>query len=366
MMSTPPPPPPPPPPGENLVGQVEWVRADGPSSDIVLSSRVRLARNLEGFRFVNRADSAERQAVVDRVVVAIQNLKNAKMAWIDVPQLATPERMLLVERHLISKLMQRGRGGGGREDPRGVGVSTPEHRLSVMVNEEDHLRIQTLRPGLSLDQAWLHADAIDDELESALDFAYSRRLGYLTACPTNLGTGVRMSVMLHLPAIRVTGDIEKVRRAACDMGLTVRGSYGEASEAVGDLFQISNQITLGKPESMILSELQETIIPQVVRYERIAREGLLKKRTPIVADMCHRALGMLRSARLMTAEEAMQHLSLLRLGVVSGFMQDIPLRKVNELFLLVQPAHLQRAIGRELDQEARREARAELLRSWLC
>lgn len=350
-------------PGESLVGQVDWVRAQGPSSDVVLSSRVRLARNLAGFRFVQRCDAAQRQAVVDRVRVAMQALASSKVAWIDVQQLEAAERMLLVERHLISKLMQRGRPGGN--DPRGVGVSTPEHRLSIMVNEEDHLRIQALRPGLALDQAWAHADSIDDELESGLDFAYSSQLGYLTACPTNLGTGVRMSVMLHLPAIRVTGDIEKVKRAAGDMGLTVRGSYGESSDAAGDLFQISNQITLGKPESMILSEMQETIIPQVVRYERIAREGLLKKRTPVIADMCWRALGVLRSARLIAAEESMQHLSLVRLGAVAGVLPDIPVRKINELILLVQPAHLQRAMGRELDQDSRREARADLLRAWL-
>jgi protein arginine kinase len=231
-----------------------------------------------------------------------------------------------------------------------------------MVNEEDHLRLQSMRSGLALADAWKEIDAIDDRLEAMLDYAYSARFGYLTACPTNVGTGLRMSVMLHLPALKLTGDIEKVKRAASEMNLAVRGFYGEGSEAAGDFYQISNQTTLGKAESLILNELEVEIIPRVIEYERLARETLRTKRGAVLEDQVYRALGLLSSARLITTEESMQLLSHVRLGVVTGLLKNLTVEQVNRLMLLTQPVHLQRATNVEADQDQRRSVRAKLIR----
>jgi protein arginine kinase len=234
-----------------------------------------------------------------------------------------------------------------------------------MVNEEDHLRIQLIRSGLALSEAWEQIDRFDDQLESRVGYAFHPRKGYLTACPTNVGTGVRVSVMLHLPGLKLTGEIDKARRAAKAMSLAVRGFYGEGSEAAGDLYQISNQTTLGKSEQQILEEFERSIIPDIIRFERQARETLLDRRRPMLEDRVHRALGTLRYARLLNADEAMQLLSQLRLGILMGVVEDVDLRTVAELQLLTQPAHLQRAIGETLDQAQRRRARAKLVRERL-
>lgn len=357
-----------------MVSQVPWLSGDGTHADVVLSSRVRLARNLAGFLFVHKAPKAQRLKVLELCKGCILKSKPAaQLGWVDVHQASAMQRSLLVERHLISKHHSKGRplpAGSEKspargDDPRGVAISTPDELLSIMVNEEDHLRLQVIRPGLALDQAWAQADAADTTLEARLDYAYSPRLGYLTACPTNVGTGVRMSVMLHLPGLKLTGDIEKVKRAAADMNLAVRGFYGEGSEAIGDVYQISNQTTLGKSEKMILQELQGQILPKVIEYERHARRTLATQRSTALEDQVYRAVGLLTSARLMTAEEAMQLLSHVRLGVVLGILRDLPQAGVNQLLLAVQPAHLQLILGREMDQEERKAARATLLRQRL-
>jgi protein arginine kinase len=233
-----------------------------------------------------------------------------------------------------------------------------------MVNEEDHLRVQVIRAGLALDQAAHDADAVDDWIERHLDLAFSPRFGFLTACPTNLGTGLRMSVMMHLPSLRMTGEIDKVKRAAADMNLAVRGYYGEHSDAAGDFYQLSNQVTLGKTESIILRELQQEIIPRVIEYERHARRSLLSARRSFLEDQVFRARGMLASARLLSTEEAMQGLSLLRLGAVAGLLDSPDQKTACQLMLQVQPAHLQRALG-VLDQEQRLLSRATLVRQRL-
>lgn len=364
----------------------EWLRCAGASSDVVMSSRVRLARNLAGWRFGHKAGHGDRQKVLevcrDRIAAAGLSGVGAstspapatptappQIMWIDLRESPPIERQLLVERHLISKQHSKGKplpdlkaGDVETTDPRGVAIALPDERLSIMVNEEDHLRIQAVRGGLALAEAWADADRADDLLESQLDFAYSPRFGYLTCCPTNVGTGVRMSLMLHLPGLKLTGDIEKVKRAAGDMNLAVRGFYGEGSEAAGDFYQISNQTTLGKGEQAILNDLAGEIIPKIVEYERLARRNLLSKRGAALEDQVYRALGLLTHARLLTAEESMQMLSHVRLGVVMGLVSDVDLSSVNALMLLTQPAHLQRVMGTELDQEQRRNARAQLIR----
>lgn len=350
----------------------EWLKGEGEAADVVLSSRVRLARNLAGVVFVPKSTKRDRQRSLEMCRDRILTCGIAdRVAWEDLHEAPSLKRALLVERHLISKQLSRGKQGpmGLADDPRGVAYSLPDERLAIMVNEEDHLRIQGIRSGLAMQAAWREVDAADDRIEAGLDYAFSPRFGYLTACPTNVGTGVRMSAMLHLPALRLTGDIEKVKRAANDMNLAVRGFYGEGSEAVGDLYQISNQTTFGKTEASILQGLEAEILPRVIEYERMARRELLAKRRVPLEDQTWRAWGTLTNARLLTTEEAMQNLSMVRLGVLAGVLpsrdQAADLRTINLLWLLVQPAHLQRVAGREMDQEQRRVARASLLRQRL-
>lgn len=365
-----------------LASSTEWLRADGPAADVVMSARVRLARNLAGQPFMGKLGTPQRQRVMEvcRDAILASRLSPdlaQHLVWIDVHKLSPNERTLLMERHLISAQLSKGRHPAApvapvatppeepTPDPRGVAFSLPDERLSVMVNEEDHLRLQVIRSGLALGEALAHAQAVDDRLESQVDFAFSPRFGYLTACPTNVGTGLRLSVMLHLPGLKLTGNLEKVERAAKDMSLAVRGFYGEGSQAIGDLFQISNQTTLGKPESVLLQELEREIIPRVIDYERAARRSLASKRRLELEDRCWRALGLLSHARLLTTEEAMEMLSLVRLGVVTGVLTDLDQRRVNELMLIVQPAHLQALAGQPLDQESRRHVRAGILRDRL-
>lgn len=332
---------------------------------MVVSSRVRLARNLRHFPFLTRAGETHRAAVLSAVRTQVGAAGLApSMLWVNIHELPPIDRLLLVERHLMSKELAKG------DSPRALAVSLPDEQLSIMVNEEDHLRLQVLRPGLALHEAWQAASEADDRIEAGLDIAFSPRFGYLTACPTNVGTGVRMSVMLHLPALRLTGEIDKVKLAATDMGMSVRGFYGEGSDANGDFFQLSNQRTLGRPEHVILRELAGEIIPKVAEYERAARHALLTRRTRFLEDTICRALGLLRTARLLTPVEAMNNLSLVRLGVLLGVLQaDAPkleAHAVTQLLVQVQQSHLQKLAERQMDQQQRREFRADFVRSRLC
>jgi protein arginine kinase len=337
----------------------EWMRGQGPHSEIVISSRIRLARNIAGQHFVSRCSPSTRRVIEKKLREGVSAAGVAqKIFYVDLEQANEIDRQLLVERHLISK--QHAAGDGAR----GVAVSDDE-TVSIMTMEEDHLRIQVLRSGLQLDEAWQQIDSIDDKLEDALEFAYHSRFGYLTACPTNVGTGIRVSVMLHLPALKLTGEIEKVFRAAKDLRLAVRGLYGEGTEATGDFYQVSNQTTLGKVEDDIISDFKHTIIPKIVEYEHHARRVLLNERTAALDDKVFRALGLLRSARLLASEEVLTLLSHVRMGVNLGRVKDVVMPTVNELFVLTQQAHLQRVLGKKLEGDARRAARAEFVRNKL-
>lgn len=371
--------------GPNWTGATEWLRGTGPASDVVLSSRVRLARNLAGFPFMPRASRSDRAEILELCRQRIMSEGSgpgpgggvldtsgggaepgARLLWLDLHRTATLERALLVERQLISKQHATGKlstGSGGADEPRGVALSQPGERVGIMVNEEDHLRVQVIRSGLDLRGALDEIDAVDDRLESSLDFAFGARFGYLTACPTNVGTGIRLSVMLHLPALKLTGEIEKVKHAAEAMSLAVRGHHGEGSQASGDLYQLSNQTTLGKTEHVLLSEMQGEIVPQVIEYERRARAALLDRRRGETEDTVHRALGLLRHARLLQSDGAMDLLSKVRLGVLTGLIEGVEERVVNQLWLHIQPAHLQIVTGREMTQRERRTARANLTRA---
>jgi protein arginine kinase len=337
----------------------EWLRGSGPMSEIVISSRIRLARNVVGFPFLTRCSRHQRIMLEAKSRDAILNAQLApKMLYVNLEESPEIDRQLLVERHLISKHHAAADGA------RGVAISDNE-QVSIMVNEEDHLRIQVLRSGLQLEEAYEEINAIDDKLEQRLDFSFHPRFGYLTACPTNVGTGIRVSVMLHLPALKLTGEIEKVFRAAKDMRLAVRGLYGEGSEASGDFYQISNQTTLGRNEQDILSDFKHTVIPKIIDYEHHARRMLLNEKTVALDDKIHRALGTLRSARLLSSEEVLVYLSHLRMGLNLGRVKAPDIRTLNELFLLTQPAHLQKIQSKKLEGDSRRAARADYIRQRL-
>ena len=327
--------------------------------DVVISSRVRLARNLAGMPFVSKCTTEQQNELAARLrdqVIAAELAP--KVFYVDVAAASELDKKLLVERHLISRQL------ADAENRRGVAISDDE-TMAVMVNEEDHLRMQVLRSGLQLEEAIADINRMDDRLEDHLDFAFHGRYGYLTACPTNAGTGLRVSVMLHLPGLKLTGQIERAFRAAQDMRLAIRGLYGEGTEATGDFFQVSNQTTLGKTESQIAEELCRLIVPRMIDYERRARETLQHGRRASLEDKVFRAIAVLRAARMVGADEAMYLLSLVRLGVVLGCINDVRIETVNELFVLTQPAHLQRILRRTMDGPERAEARARYIRSHL-
>jgi protein arginine kinase len=334
----------------------EWLRGNGPMSEIVISSRIRLARNVAGVPFLSKCTRHQRHSVESKIRSTILDAAIApQVLYVDLEAAPEIDRQLLVERHLISKPHANAEGA------RGVAVAENE-TVSIMVNEEDHLRIQVLRSGLQLEEAWDQINTIDDGLESKLDWSFHPRFGYLTACPTNVGTGIRVSVMLHLPALKLTGEIDKVFRAAKDMRLAVRGLYGEGTEATGDFYQISNQTTLGKGEDDIISDFKNLVIPKIIDYEVHARKMLLADRTVALDDKVCRALGALRSARLMASEETINLLSHVRMGVNLGRVKDLDIRTLNELFLQTQPAHLQKIQGKKMEGDLRRAARADYIR----
>ncbi|MCE9589060.1 MAG: protein arginine kinase [Planctomycetes bacterium] len=339
----------------------EWLRGAGPHSEIVISARIRLARNLAGYPFVNRANRRQRFEIVERCRTELTNGRLAGgVLWVSLQESTELDRQLLVERHLVS----RQHAQAGEDLPRAVAIGTDE-TFAIMVNEEDHLRMQVLRSGFQLVEAFEQINRIDDVLEDNLEFAYSRRFGYLTACPTNVGTGIRVSVMLHLPALTLTGEIEKVRRAARDMHLAVRGMFGEGSEALGDFYQVSNQTTLGRSENEVLADFQTTVVPQIIAYEQQARQALLRQKLSQLDDKVWRAWAILTHARSIGTDEVLSMLSHLRLGVNLGRIDTVDIRRINELFLLTQPAHLQKITGREMDSATRREVRAQLIRQRL-
>jgi len=337
----------------------EWLRGDGPDSDIVISSRVRLARNLAGFAFVSRASADARHHIVQTIRQSLtSDALGRPMQFLNVETLCALDAQLLVERQLISRELAMNDG------PRGVMVSEGEC-CGVMINEEDHLRIQVLHSGLALNECWKEASAVDDQIESQAAFAFHPQFGYLTACPTNVGTGIRISVMLHLPALRMTREIQKVHQAAQKISLAVRGLHGEGSQAMGDFYQISNQITLGRSEEELIDNVME-VVQNIVEWERRIRTMALKDNKSALHDQVARAHGVLTNARSISSEETMHLLSMLRLGVRLGLMDAPEVPTINELFVQTQPAHLQKLHGESLDSSERNLARATWLREKLA
>ncbi len=334
----------------------DWMDGSGPMSDVVFSSRIRLARNVSGFMFTSRADAEQQNEILSLIRDQVMSSDLRHSVWyIDMQRLDELTREILVERHIISKPFS------DAENPRGLILSRDES-TALMINEEDHLRMQVLASGLQLDESYDRISKIDDLLEDKIDFAFSSRYGYLTACPTNVGTGMRVSVMLHLPALKITGQIDKIFQAAKDMHLAIRGLFGEGTEPTGDLYQLSNQITLGKSEKQIIDELVHEVVELIVRYERKARENLLRDRRLPLEDKIFRALGILSNARVMSSEEALYLLSFIRLGIHLELIDNISLDRINKIFLLIQPGHLQHIYQQVLDPAQRDQVRAEFIR----
>lgn len=332
-----------------------WMKADAPSADVVLSSRVRLARNLEGIPFPHQAPDADLARVADQVQRVIRGVRGlSDLVVIRLSEAQALDRQILVEKHLISP--QHAQGAKHRL----VAIRADE-TISVMVNEEDHIRIQALLPGLQLEDALRLASEVDDMFESKLDYAFDEKLGYIAACPTNTGTGLRASVMVHLPALATTGQVGRVLAAVSNVGIAVRGLYGEGTEATGNLFQLSNQVTLGRSEGELVENLAG-VTRQVIDQERNVRDRLVRERRDQLEDKVNRAYGLLSHARLITSEEALGLLSDVRLGVESGLLSGVDAMALNELMVITQPAYLQRIMGRELGPQERDVRRAALIR----
>ena len=358
----------------------EWFNGSGPMCDIVVSSRIRLARNLAGHKFLCRCSAAEKSEILKKLKDILMSLDlGDKTFYISIDKAPALSRNFLVERHLISRHHAFGNG------PRGV-VMVRREFFTAMINEEDHLRLQVLKAGCQLSQCAKQINEIDDMIEQKADYAFSPRFGYLTACPTNVGTGIRVSVMLHLPALKMTGQIEKFFNAAKDMSLAVRGLFGEGTEAVSDLYQLSNQVTLGVSEPEIVSQFEGSIIPEIVEYEKAARSRLLSSEPHVLDDKISRAMALLQNAHLISSQEALFLLSHLRLGInmhehmgastpaierlcalrASPPEQNkLTIRTINRLFMLTLPAHLQVNYGKSLDATHRDALRAKIIRDAL-
>jgi protein arginine kinase len=343
-----------------MAAETAWMQTRGPEGDVVMASRVRLARNLTGFPFPVHLDAARGRAMTDQVAEAVAGLPGDwALNIVRLETLAPLDRQILVEKHLASPLLVA--------DPIRYEAVVTDRRetISVMVGEEDHLRLQVLLPGLQLEQAWTVADRLDDALESKLDFAFDAARGYLTAYPTNVGTGLRASVMVHLPALTLTREAGGLFHTLAQAGVVVRGLYGEGSEGRGSIFQISNQVSLGRSEDEMVHALT-VVAEQVVGRERHAREQLGRSASVAVADRVGRAFGVLGHARVLTSEEALHLLSDVQLGISLGLVPDFKDATFSELVSLTRPGLLQRQAGRELDAGERDRIRADMIQAHLA
>ena len=339
---------------------LDWLTAEGPHSDIVLSTRVRLARNLQGYAYGPRARVNDREAVlqsVTRSTAEVGTLTDAEA--LEMRRLSPRDRRIFLERRLVSRDLL---GADPSAPPTGAAVMvSPSEPISLMINEEDHIRLQSLMSGLRFTEAWSLVDRVDDEIGQNLSFAYHHEFGYLTSCPTNAGTGLRGSALVHLPGLVLTKEIEKVLQGLAQVGLTFRGLYGEGSEVVGNFFQISNQTTLGKSEEDLVDHL-ERIVGTVIQTELQARQVLIRDAASVTEDKIWRAYGLLRYARSLKYEELMNLLSGVRLGVSLKLLPGPSVYTLNKIMILSQAAHLDEVAGRELSPPERHAHRAEYVR----
>jgi protein arginine kinase len=336
--------------------QSELSDTAGSKCAIVLTTRVRLARNLAGQPFPGWAKEAQRSAMLAEGLAAVSHLALMKKSLsLTLEELTDLEKLILVERHLISRELSSAKHGSGV-------VISRDQSASVMINEEDYLRIQVMRPGFQLKKVWNTINALDTELEESLNYAFSPTLGYLTACPTNIGTGMRASSMMHLPALVISSQMEKVVRAVNQLGMAVRGLFGEGSDASGSIFQISNQTTLGESEEEIIKRLS-SVLNTIIEHERNARAKLLETDANKLFDKIGRAYGILQNGRLLTSAEVMNLLSLVRLGVDLGVFPEDRRPLIDRLFIEAQPGHIQYAARGNFESTERDLLRARFLRS---
>lgn len=335
----------------------EWMKGHGPESDIVISSRVRIARNLRDYPYPMLATNQQSREVLEKVsgVLEQEDLKEiSRFAMLQLSELNELQKMVLVEKHLISPNL-------ANESRNGAVILSENESISVMVNEEDHLRIQCLYPGFQIKEAGDLANQVDDIFEEQLEYGFDERRGFLTSCPTNVGTGIRASVMMHLPALVITQQINRILTAVQQVGLAVRGLYGEGSEALGNLFQISNQITLGQSEEEIIDNLY-SVAKQIIEHERAARQKLMLEMKPRIIDRVNRSLGILSYAAIMDSKESSQRLSDVRLGIDLGIIKNVSTSVLNELMVMTQPGFLQQHAGEKLTADERDMRRAQLIR----
>ena len=331
-----------------------WLEPDGSSSNIVISSRARLARNLEGMPYAHRAEEFKLAEVVESVLDAASGAGFDTSAFFRNDELDEGQKAVFIERHLMSPALAQKQGN------RGVLVKDGEF-ISILINEEDHVRLQSIRSGLDIMSAWEDADRIDDGLSKGVSFSFSDSYGYLTACPTNFGTGLRASVLIHLPALVLTKEIQRVIRSVGQLGLAVRGYHGEGTEVIGNFFQISNQTSLGKSEREIIKGLN-SVVSQVVDYEKKAADVLLKEAKSQIEDKVWRSLGILKTARALSTHEFMNLISAVRFGQYLNLYDKPSMKTLNELMVLVQPGHIQALNGKQIDPAERDVIRADTVR----
>jgi protein arginine kinase len=329
-----------------------------PFGDVVLSSRARLARNLEGFPFVNRATTSDCMEVTSLVKRICNKQNENSLEWIDMDELDNNSSEMFVERHLISSKFAQS------THPRAIAVGS-ELARSVMINEEDHIRIQSIRPGLQLQIVRDDVHQLDLCIEEVIAYAFDEQLGFLTACPTNIGTGARFSVMLHLPGLRIIKDLQQVHHACEGLSLAIRGYRGEGSGAVADLFQVSNQVTLGNTEEQLCDFLTNDFLPPVIEWERKARKTIAQEQSAKLDDQTFRALGLLQNARMLTSEEAMKSLGKIRLGICLGRIDNVSINTINQLMIEIHPAHIRRIFHEELAGDDIKRKRSDLIRDRL-
>ena len=333
----------------------KWYEIAGPEADVVISTRIRIARNLEGYKFPQGMTLEEAEKLTDEILNGVKSIpNNDNYKFIRIGNLSPIERMAYIEEHLISPSLIQNIDKGSfllRED----------ENMTIMINEEDHMRAQIILPGLNLEKGWKICDEVDDYLEKALDYAFHEDFGYLTACPTNVGTGLRASAMVHLPSLTMTGYINNLVQGLNKIGLTARGIYGEGTNVVGNLYQISNQTTLGEKEEKIIEKLKN-VIYQIIEKERDLRKGIFSKNEIEMEDMIMRSLGILKYSRKMSSVEAMKHLSNVRLGMEMGIIKDMDFKDISKLTIDIQEASIQKSLEKRMDKEERDIQRAILIR----
>lgn len=336
----------------------ELTDCTGLDASVVLSTRVRLARNLQGFPFPIRAKLSQRRDIMSTCQSALKSLSEVQVVYhLDISELSDLEKLILVERHLVSRELVTGKEGGG------VCISS-DQSFSAMINEEDHLRLQLIRRGFGLMEAWKQLDRTDSAIEDHLDYAFSEELGYLTACPTNVGTGLRASVMMHLPGLVISEQMDRVVRALNQLGIAVRGLFGEGSDASGHIFQISNQQTLGETEEQIIERLQG-VLTDLIKQEENARNKLWKSSLAKIADKIGRATGILQHAHTLSSAEALNLLSFVRLATDYRILPIDTRTMIDRLIIEAQPGHIQYASKRNVESDQRDIERARLFREQL-